>query len=252
MDQEKNSPDTIVLTVIGCGDAFSSGGAAQSCFHLETARGNFLIDCGAGALAGLKKNDLSLEEVDTVIISHFHGDHYGGLPYLLLQAATKKRQKLLTIFSPPGCKQKMKQLLDLLYPGTKVLDKLKLAFIDFENNQEIDQDYFSLTPFSVNHKPESNPFGLRLEISGKIISYSGDTGWTDRLLDIAAEADLFICECCFYESNIPGHLNYLQLTENMDRLTARNILLTHFDQEMLDHRDEVDFPCAYDGQRLLI
>src|SRR5690606_30405275 len=120
--------DAHILTVIGCGDAFSSGGNAQTCFHIASPEGSFLIDCGSGALAGLKRHHIELRDIDTIIISHFHGDHYGGLPYVLLDAAIQKRQEPLIIVSPPGAEDRIRRLNDLLYPGTPILERLNLRF----------------------------------------------------------------------------------------------------------------------------
>ena len=74
------------LTIVGCGDAFGSGGRYNTCFFLETAKANLLIDCGASALPALKARAIDLNRIDAIVLSHLHGDHYGGLPFLLLDA----------------------------------------------------------------------------------------------------------------------------------------------------------------------
>ena len=75
---------SVTVTVIGCGDAFSSEGNGATCFFVSAPHCNVLIDCGATALAGLKKNGLSADDVDVVVLTHFHGDHFGGMPFFLL------------------------------------------------------------------------------------------------------------------------------------------------------------------------
>ncbi|PRD47545.1 MBL fold metallo-hydrolase [Sphingobacterium haloxyli] len=243
---------THILTIVGCGDAFSSGGNAQTCFHVESPEGTFLIDCGAGTLAGIKKHGLSVAEIDTIIISHFHGDHYGGLPFILLDAAKEKREEPLTIVSPPGGKEKIQQLVELLYPGSNVLDNLNLNYVYYRQEKEITLSYVTVTPIPVAHKPESRPHGIRIRTAQKTIGYSGDTGWTDQLIKIAADTDLFICECCFYATAVDGHLHYLQLCEKTNHFRTKQILLTHFDEEMLANLDKVELRHAYDGLQLII
>ncbi|MGN6461176.1 MAG: MBL fold metallo-hydrolase, partial [Pseudolabrys sp.] len=63
------------ITIIGSGDAFGSGGRANTCFHLRTAKSVLLIDCGASALPRLKHYDIDLNAIDGIILSHLHGDH---------------------------------------------------------------------------------------------------------------------------------------------------------------------------------
>ena len=238
------------ITFVGTGDAFGSGGRMNTCFHVETATFNFLIDCGAGTLAGLKKFKLVPDLIDVIFLSHFHGDHYGGLPFFLLDAAIYGRKKPLTIIGPPGCREKVAQLLDLLYPGTEVLEKLSLKFIAFESDLRFVHDLFTLLAIPVVHTAASLPHGLRMEIAGKVISYSGDTEWTDNLFRLAEDADLFICECNFFSMQVKGHLNFQLLKEKLPEFRSKRIILTHFGDEMLENLDKVDLSCARDGMVL--
>src|SRR3546814_8896373 len=91
------------LTVIGCSDAFNNGGRNHTCFFVKNPSVCFLIDCGANTCSGLKQHHIYNEEIDVIVISHFHGDHYGGLPFFLLEAAALRRKTTLTIMSPQGC-----------------------------------------------------------------------------------------------------------------------------------------------------
>jgi len=238
------------LTVIGCGDAFGSGGRLNTCFYVKSASQGLLIDCGASSLPGLKLRGILVEDIDTIVLSHFHGDHYGGVPFLLLDAMSTGRTKKISIISPPGGKERISALLELLYPGTAVLPKLNLEFIEYRSSEELQTPAFNLTAYPVLHSEGALPHGLRIEIEGKIISYSGDTSWTDTLFTLSDTADLFICECNFYITTVKGHINYKELESKLDKFTCKKILLTHFDAEMIQQLDSIRIPCAFDGLEL--
>lgn len=242
-----------LFKVIGCGDAFSNGGRLNTCFLVKTMLGNnFLIDCGAGALAGLKRFGIKTNEIDTILITHFHGDHYGGLPFFLLEAATYERREPLTIISPPGCKVRISRLLELLYPGSKVLEKLDLRFLTYSEDKVLYTGYLAILALPVVHSPASLPHGLRIGVDEKVISYSGDTEWTPALETLARDVNLFICECNFYDTEVSGHINYLTLMANRHRLECEQILLTHLDKEMLENLENVSLPCLTEGMEIAI
>lgn len=237
MDQE----NTFKLTILGCSDAFCSGGRRQTAFLLDQPGVETLIDCGATTALALKQNGRSFHTIDYVVLSHFHGDHYGGLPYLLLEAAkVSKREKPLTIFSPPGLEPKLRQLVECLYPGsTDILDTFPITYKAFRKGEELSCKAFSLTAYPVKHAPESQPYGLRLKAGGKVLAFSGDTAWHENLVKIAHGADFFICECNFYEQETPHHLNYKLFLQKEKELKAERIALTHLGEEMLEHREQI-------------
>ena len=237
MPKEKN----IQLTVLGCSDAFCSGGRRQTAFLLDQPGFETLIDCGATTALALKKNRRSFHTIDYVVLSHFHGDHYGGLPYLLLEAAkVSKREKPLTIFSPPGLEPKLRQLVECLYPGSEdILEAFPIEYKSFKEGEELQCEAFTLRAFPVKHAPESQPHGLRLGVAEKVFAFSGDTSWHENLLPIAQGADFFICECNFYKQDSPHHLNYQQLLQKEKELEARRMVLSHLGEEMLRHQEDV-------------
>lgn len=241
----------VTLEILGCGDAFASGGKYNTCFYVHTASFQLLIDCGATSLLALKKNNISTKEIDTIAISHFHGDHFGGLPFFLLDAGTHGRTKPLTIISPPGCEEKLRQGIDLFYPGSSdILKKFPIEFISYHAHEQLVSGPISLIAYPVVHSEKTLPHGLRITIEDKIIGFSGDTSWTDELIKIAQEADLFICECNFYDLEMKGHLNYQTLMANKQKFSCKKLWLTHFGEEMLNKEIEIDH--AWDGRKTIL
>lgn len=244
------SKDEITVQALGCGDAFSSGGRLNACFYVKAPGFSFLVDCGATALAALKRYGISSAEPDCIFISHFHGDHFGGLPFFLLDAAMiSRRSKPLEIITPPGGEKKIKELVQLLYPGSwTALHALKIRFREFEAGKKLHAGPVLLEAFAVKHTPAAKPHGLRICLNNKILAYSGDTEWTDELIPLSAGADLFICECCFYEKDVKGHLSYHKLMEKRSQLSCKKLMLTHMDSDMLDHLEKVKLDQAEEGR----
>lgn len=237
------------LKVLGCGDAFGSGGVPHTAFHLSPANDGLLIDCGASTLIQLRKFGMSSDDVDGILVSHFHGDHYGGIPFLLLEAAlVRQRKKPLFIYGPPGLEQKLKTLQEALYPGTSEhMERLDLRFITYRSHSVLDNEVFTLRTRSVIHANASHPHGMRLEAEGKVLAFSGDTSWTDELIPLADGADLFICECNFFDRSAPGHIHYTQLREKLDQLNTKRTLLTHLGPDMLERVNELDHEVLTEG-----
>lgn len=241
------------LTVIGGGDAFGSGGNMNTCFYLKATKTQLLIDCGATSLVALKKQGIEPADLNYILISHLHGDHFGGLPFILLDLFRKKRTKQLTIIGPQGIQEKTLALLELLYPGTQPdLDFSLIGFQEYESENILETAFFKLQAFPVIHSAPSLPHGLKLFIEDKIIAFSGDTEWTDKLIELSNAADLFICECNFYTVNGKGHLNYTTILEKQESLTCKHLLLSHLGDDALNHLDQFQIPFAKDGMEISI
>jgi len=240
------------VTIVGCGDAFASGGRLHTCFYLQTPYLNVLLDCGATAYYGIKKQGIKIRDIDAIVLSHFHGDHYGGVPFLLLEEAIQQREKPLTIISPPTGKERITQLLDQLYPGSEVLEKLNVLFKTYIPGSVLQADHLEVTAFPVAHTEEALPYGVRIATGGKVISYSGDTAWTPVLIELARDADLFICECNFFDSTVNGHMNYRTLLAYDDQLHYKQLLLTHFGPEMLGRLSELQHRYAEEGLKIAL
>jgi len=239
---------SVTVTVIGCGDAFFSGGNGATCFFVSAPPCNVLIDCGATALTGLKKNGLSADDVDVVVLTHFHGDHFGGMPFFLLDCARQKRTKPLTIISPPGGKVKVFEAFSLFYPGSEhALEPLQIIYKEFSGRDTVALQELRLESFPVVHTPQTLPHGIRLTVAGVTIAYTGDTEWCENIPHILHEADLALCDCTFFEKQEKAHLNYGMLQQHLPELVCKRLLLVHFDEEMLLNAIHVAPEMAKDG-----
>ena len=237
------------IRFLGSGDAFGSGGRYNTCFLVTAAETRFLIDCGASSLIALKRFDVEPNSIDTVLVSHLHGDHFGGLPFYLLDAhLVSRRTRPLTLVGPPGFRDRLHQAQEVLFPGsTEITSRFPLTLIEMPEQVAQAVGPVRVTPFLVKHYSGAPPYALRIEVGGRVIAYSGDTEWVESLVPAAKGADLFIVEAYFFDKKVKYHLDYATLRGRLEEIGAKRVVLTHMSAEMLARRAEVDLECAEDG-----
>lgn len=239
----------VSLRCIGSGDAFGSGGRLNSCYHLRAGQNGLLIDCGCSSLIGLQRNGLKPGDIDTVVVSHLHGDHFGGIPFLLLEGKyASRRRRPLTLIGPEGLRRQVEAALNALYPGT--LDDgfgFRIDYLVLQPDRVCQVDPFRIAAWPVKHGRSEQVYGLRIEVGGRVVSYTGDTEWTENLIPLADESDLLIAECFGYDQAIPSHLDHRTLVSKRSRLNSRRIVLTHMGPEVLARLDRLEFDVLNDG-----
>ena len=235
------------LTVVGCGDAFGSGGRLQTCYHVTSATGTFLIDCGATAMIGMHALGLDPDNVDTVVLSHLHGDHYAGLVWWLIHAHhVTRRAHPMTIVGPAGTAERLEVASEALFPGSwGIPRRFSLEIIEFDAGDELDVGGLRVTPFEGRHPSGSLSAALRIGVDDKTIAYSGDTEWVEALVPCASGADLYISECYGFDAGVPYHMNWQVISKNLDRLGAKRVMLTHMNNSMLERSGEISHPSVF-------
>jgi ribonuclease BN (tRNA processing enzyme) len=243
------------LTVVGCGDAFGSGGRLQTCYLVDAAGTRFLIDCGASALIGFNRLGLDPNTVPTIFISHLHGDHYAGLVWWLLHAKhVGKRAAPLTIVGPAGIQTRLGVAAEALFPGSMhVALRHELSFVELAGEERLAIGPVAVTPFEVSHPSGAPSYALRFEAEDKVLSFTGDSEWVESLVPAGRGADLYVMECYQFDGEPRYHMSWSTIRAHLDRIGARHVLLTHMAQGMLARRGEVADPrvvMAEDGLSL--
>src|SRR5882757_2663991 len=198
------------LTVVGCGDAFGSGGRLQTCYHVEASATRFIIDCGDTTLIGFSRLGIDPNAVETVFISHLHGDHFSGLVWWLVHAQhVAKRTQPLTVVGPKGLEARFRTAAEALFPGSaSVPRRYELKFIELERETPLLVGPVRVTPFEVVHPSGAPPYALRFETAGKVLSFTGDSEWTESLVPAGRGADLYIMECYQFKGAPRFHMSW--------------------------------------------
>jgi ribonuclease BN (tRNA processing enzyme) len=242
-------------TVIGSGDAFGSGGRFQTCIALASGNSDSsphtLVDCGATSLVALRQHDVELNNVETVLVSHLHGDHFGGLPFLILDGQFRRRTTDLTVVGPPGTENRLTETMEAMFPGSSTVQRrFSVNVVEHVDRVPHHRERTSVVPFEVRHASGAPAYALRVtdNATGATLAYSGDTEWTDALIDASDGADVFLCEG-YAPTPVRWHLDLDSLAENSGRLSCRRLILTHMSPAALALRD-IDWETAWDGMVL--
>ena len=244
----------VVIRFLGTGDNFGSGGRFQACICVDTGKSRFLIDCGASSLIAMKRAGISSTAIDAVLISHLHGDHFGGIPFFILDAQLISRREVpLVIAGPPGLARRAQEAMEVFYPGSSgVKRKFAVDYVELAEDETASLGELAVLPVRVIHDSGAPSYALRVEFAGKIIAYSGDTEWTDALRKVADGADIFICESYFFEKQMKNHLNYRTLMIHRAELECKRLIITHMGEDILNRLGEIELEVAEDGLEVIL
>jgi len=239
------------VTFLGSGDAFGSGGRMQACIALRWDGHQVLLDCGASALIALRRGGLEPSSVDAILISHLHGDHFGGLPFFVLDQQFSRRERPLLVAGPPGLQARTRQAMEVLFPGSSATrQRFELHWVELGERADTDLGCLRVTAYAVRHASGAPAYALRVACANRVVAYSGDGAWSAALIEASADADLFICEAYTFDRAVRYHLDYATLAQHRAELRCRQLVLTHMGRDMLDRM--VDDECARDGLTLTL
>ena len=240
---------TVTVTFAGCGDAFGSGGRLQACIHIRHGdRTPVLLDCGATSLTALRRFGLDPRAIGAVFVSHLHGDHFGGLPFLILDGQFSRRTAPLAVAGPPGTGHRLAEVMECFFPGSsQVRRDFEVTVTELEPGPSQDVAGVTVEAFQASHPSGAPALILRLALGGTVIAYTGDTAWTPEIALAAKSADLLIAEAYYWDKKVPHHLSHTDLTDHERDLTASRVVLTHMSADMLARVGQARHQAAYDG-----
>jgi ribonuclease BN (tRNA processing enzyme) len=240
---------SVSITFVGCGDSFGSGGRFNTCILVDATGIRFCMDFGASSLIALERLGIPHNTIDAILLTHLHGDHCGGIPFLLVDGMlAAKRDRPLTVAGPRDTTERLKSVAAALMPGMHVMvPKFPITYVDMPLLQGTQIGPLRVTTYPAVHTQETNPTSIRVEVAGKVIAYTGDSEWTEHMPTLADGADVFIAECYSFKKPVRFHLNYPEIAKHKAEIRARRVVLTHLGREMLANLDSVPEECARDG-----
>lgn len=241
---------TVRVTFIGSGNAFADGGRSHACVQVSAPGVSLLLDCGGASLPAIKR-EIDPEAIDAIAISHLHGDHFGGIPYLVIEQHFAGRTAPLAIGGPRALSERLRAAESSLFPDFFRRTKIGFAIREMTlGAQETELGGALVSALPVKHVAESDPHGLRVRVGDRLVAYSGDAVWSEDLVRVAKGADLFICDASFFDTDDPSHISYRTLMAHRSELDCKKIVLTHLGAETLARIGELELDHAVDGTTL--
>lgn len=241
------------ITVLGSGNAFCADGRGHASFLLESAAGGrILLDAGATTLQAANRFGVLPLDPDAIVLTHFHGDHAFGLPFLLLHLSEmERRTRPLMIAGPQGVEERCTSLMRLAYGG--FVPSFGVDYVDADG-VVISCGGFDLESRQMTHSAGSLGYRVR-EPGGALVAFSGDSAFDEALVALVRGADLAVIELTLLEQPDPPlpHISVQELRERKAELEARGLLLAHLDDSVAREAQLLSLgTAAHDGQVIRI
>ena len=247
------------IVFLGTGNAFQEDGRGAAATLVQPAgRGALLIDAGPTVLAAMTRSRVDAGGVDCVLLTHLHGDHIAGWPFLVLDWTFRlQRREPVTVVGPPGTEQTLRGLERLCYAEMERQRTFEVNFVELEVAEREGVDLGAdrwLDVVPVEHHPTS--LGLRLRIDGRggaVFALSGDTRWCAGLERLARGAALLALECTTTARTETAHVSLEELREGRSKLEADRVVIVHLPDAVAEALARDPLPgvlVAHDGLRL--
>lgn len=219
------------LVVVGCSPAWHNPGGAESGYLVESDGKRLLLDCGPGVFARLRQRD-GWPQVDAIAITHFHLDHWGDLVPWTFGAAygPGRGTPPPDLWLPPGGIQWLRTFVSELN-ADPVFQVFSVR--EFDDGVPFRAAGLDVVPVRVLHY-DLISFGFRISDGRRTLAYSGDSGPSPSLAQLARDADLFVCEATLAqpEPAMRGHLTEAEALAAFEESGAGRLVIVHRPDEL--------------------
>lgn len=227
------------LLVLGSSDAFNGAGRCHAAYVLQDGDlPPLAIDFGATTLFAMRRAGIIGPQLGAVLITHLHGDHFGGVPFLMLDGMYHDvRTAPLELVGPVGLGARLDALFAALYSDVHAHKRpFATHVVELAPGSSHDVLGYQVETFAASHMdPPDLPLCLRVTgPSGKVVAFSGDTEACPGFFDAARGADLLVAECTGLRPPCGRHLSWTDWQQMLTQAEAKRILLSHLSREVRD------------------
>jgi len=213
----------------GVGEAFDET-LSNTTLLVDSGTSTILLDCGFTAASAFWSVAEKPLELDALYITHFHGDHYFGIPALLVRFVEEGRTKRLTIHGQPGIEDRVLRLMEMAYSNVMARAEFDIFYIECDPGQDFKHAGFRFR-FAMNDHPMPC-LSVRLDCGDKSIFYSGDGRPTEATRALAKGCDLIAHESFSMEPDTPGHGTIDSSIEFARQAGAKSLALVHVQRKV--------------------
>jgi ribonuclease BN (tRNA processing enzyme) len=227
----------VTIRFLGTGNAFQPDGRGTQCIWIEFGTESpFLVDAGPTAISGMLRCGLDPQSIDRLFITHLHGDHVAGWPFLLLHLVVLgRRSRPFDVYGPSGVGERLDALAGLCFEDATGRRAFEVRYHEWpveERSGVAGGGAVRLDLLPLKHHPSS--LGLRFHLGDLRVAVSGDTGWCPNLETLAAGSDLSVLECTSPTPEVPTHLSLEEIREGRERLGPGEVVLVHLSDEVAE------------------
>jgi ribonuclease BN (tRNA processing enzyme) len=234
------------LTVLGKSPSWQDTDGACSGYLLQQGGNVVLLDCGNGVFGKLRRF-VDYLDVDAVVISHLHADHFLDLvPYAYALTYAPRQQSVPvdrwpgtdrparpTLYAPPGAREVFRRVVGAW--GNEDLIESAFEIVEYEASSRLGVGPFKLSFTPVRHFTETFAISVSSMEGGGRLAYGADSGPAPELIEFARDAGLFLVEATLPSpepTGARGHLTAQEAAEHAREAAAKRLVLTHISDEL--------------------